>query len=647
MRKSIAIMIMLLLSTLLATLCTTHSASASITITSADYTIGDFWAYEMTFSTGTGTMNQSYTHDETIIANGTTYDCCVFETRTIMHVSAGTSESMQTSYITKLDGRTVRAVTHTYGNYTTGNTESWSNTTYNPPISSFVFPMSNGSSWSYWSSYYSQSIVYSGGTYYYSNGSYVLGGSYVVEEEESVIVPAGTFDCLRLREANGTYYWMSPVTHAFVKYNNPTYGTSYVLTSYRYAKGNSGTGNDTNNPPVVNEYAPSSGITNEDVPFQVDLTQIFSDPDGDALSYTYISSNCSISIFSGLAVITPSADYNGNINITFSARDAYASAFFNYTLTVRPVNDAPRMTGVLAIPPFDENTEQTYNLAEHFYDVDGDMLSYTITCVHAIATVTDGIATFTPMQNWHGIETIVINVSDGNGGVLETTTNITVNHVNNAPIVTSQFSDVELHVNCTTTIELAQHFTDVDGDALTYATSPRPTNIDVTIAQNGSATLTPHAGWYGIENITFVASDGLENASALLRITVLAPGQNGMDNHAPANVVITSPIKSKFNVGEEVLFSGIATDEDNDTLTYIWRADGTEFGRGRIVTHSDLSKGTHNITLRVTDGKADAQISITIYVVQKGAEQMPLALMLACIIAFALVVIIIVMKRKK
>ncbi|MBI4145197.1 PGF-pre-PGF domain-containing protein [Candidatus Woesearchaeota archaeon] len=56
------------------------------------------------------------------------------------------------------------------------------------------------------------------------------------------------------------------------------------------------------------------------------------------------------------------------------------------------------------------------------------------------------------------------------------------------------------------TIDLAQHFTDPDGDKLTYTYTPID-NIIVTISGN-MATLAPKKDWHGDATITFTANDG-------------------------------------------------------------------------------------------------------------------------------------------
>ncbi|MCT4704672.1 Ig-like domain-containing protein, partial [Enterobacteriaceae bacterium H16N7] len=105
------------------------------------------------------------------------------------------------------------------------------------------------------------------------------------------------------------------------------------------------------------------------------------------------------------------------------------------TVNVTPVNDAP-------VPTDPGLPGQTFNPATGNYaattaedvpftgqvtatDADGDTLGYTITTQPAHGTVTlnatTGAYTYTPTADYNGTDSFVVQVSDGNGGVVQST----------------------------------------------------------------------------------------------------------------------------------------------------------------------------------------------------------------------------------
>ncbi len=88
----------------------------------------------------------------------------------------------------------------------------------------------------------------------------------------------------------------------------------------------------------------------------------------------------------------------------------------------------------------------------------------------------------------------------------------------------------------------------------------------------------------------------------------------------PPTVTITSPADgSTFNAGDPIAFQGSATDPEDGALTgssLVWTSsiDG-QIGTGESFTRSDLSVGTHTITLTATDSQgATAAVNVTIVV---------------------------------
>lgn len=120
----------------------------------------------------------------------------------------------------------------------------------------------------------------------------------------------------------------------------------------------------------------------------------------------------------------------------------------------------------------------------------------------------------------------------------------------------------------------------------------------------------------GAHDITLVATDSQGNTDSD-QITIF------MGSTAP-RVSITQPVNAtRFELGERIIFEGDATDvEDGDipqtSLTWTSNRDG-EIGRGGSVTTSELSEGTHQVTLTAIDSLGTTgQASVTVYVGQAG-----------------------------
>lgn len=120
----------------------------------------------------------------------------------------------------------------------------------------------------------------------------------------------------------------------------------------------------------------------------------------------------------------------------------------------------------------------------------------------------------------------------------------------------------------------------------------------------------------GTHSIRLVASDpqGLAD-TASVTVTVEANGQPSVTIDQPAD-------GAAFDEGESVTFQGSATDPEDGTLTgndLTWSSDlDGDLGTGEQVTRSDLSPGSHTITLTATDGR-NASTSTSIALDIEGA----------------------------
>jgi len=104
----------------------------------------------------------------------------------------------------------------------------------------------------------------------------------------------------------------------------------------------------------------------------------------------------------------------------------------------------------------------------------------------------------------------------------------------------------------------------------------------------------------------------------LLAALTIFPGCGGTApavNHSPTIIIITAD-SSSIDINQSNTITCIATDQDGDTLTYIWTKNGgTITGTGSTITWTaPATTGNYTITCTVSDGKSiDIQIiSITV-----------------------------------
>ncbi|EPI4820968.1 tandem-95 repeat protein, partial [Vibrio alginolyticus] len=224
----------------------------------------------------------------------------------------------------------------------------------------------------------------------------------------------------------------------------------------------------------------------------------------------------------GSVTYTPNDNYHGTDSFTYIVTSGGVSESTTVNVDVTPVNDAPVATNDTAIT--DEDTPVTIDVLPNDTDIDGDTLSIQSASVpeaQGKVEIVDGKLVFTPAENFHGDAEITYTVTDG---VLtdQATVNVTVNAVNDAPVVESNIADQTLAEDFTPySIDLNTAFSDVDNadGELTFSVSGN-SNVNVSI-ENGIATISPTADWNGSENLTFTATDPSgESVSQTVNFTV-------------------------------------------------------------------------------------------------------------------------------
>ena len=139
-----------------------------------------------------------------------------------------------------------------------------------------------------------------------------------------------------------------------------------------------GTGpSDDNQAPAAMGSIPAQTVTAGEV-VSLDVASYFSDPDGDALTYSASTSNPAVAspTVSG-STLTIAGVSDGSAAVTVTATDPGGlTATHNVSVTVERPNTAPTVSGTISAQVVEAGEEVSLNLADYFSDPDGDALTF-------------------------------------------------------------------------------------------------------------------------------------------------------------------------------------------------------------------------------------------------------------------------------
>ena len=375
--------------------------------------------------------------------------------------------------------------------------------------------------------------------------------------------------------------------------------------------------NPVNDQPVGPTLPNQSGVDAQGG-VSIPLGGLFSDVDGDTLSYaaTGLPAGLSINATTGLisgAIDRSASQINGGVYaVTVTVSDGKGGSVdktFLYTVT----NPGP--TAVNDVATTAEDTPVTISVLTNDSDPDADPLTV-LSANAANGTVVinvNGTITYTPALNFNGTDTITYTITDGQGGTSIATVTVTVTPVNDAPVVSpiAPQNDVDAGV---VSVAVAANFSDVDGDTLTYAATGLPAGLSIN-ATTGviSGTMDKNASQPngGIYSVTVTASDGKGGTvSSTFIWTVTNPGPVAVNDTASTNE--DTPVSVAILTND--------SDPDGDTLTVSTAsaANGTVVinANGTITyTPNANFNGTDTITYTISDGNGGtAQATVTVTV---------------------------------
>ncbi len=354
-----------------------------------------------------------------------------------------------------------------------------------------------------------------------------------------------------------------------------------------------------------------------------DLLAGFSDVDS-VLSVTGLtaSNGTAVQNMDGSWTITPTANFNGPVTLSYTVTDGTLSVAGSQSYTVNAVNDAPTGSATAVLAAGTEDTGYTVSAADllaGFSDVDSVLSVTGLTASNGTAVQNmDGSWTITPTANFNGPVTLSYTVTDGALTVAGTQC-YTVNAVNDAPtgsataVLAAGTEDTGYTVSAA---DLLAGFSDVD--SVLSVTGLTASNGTAVQNMDGSWTITPTANFNGPVTLSYTVTDGALTVAGTQSYTVNAV------NDAPTGIVLGRSTLAEV-VGNGHLigrFTSVDADAgDTSTFTLLDSAGGRFVIVGNQLQVADRTlidfevASSHQVTVRVTDSSGlsvDQTFTITV-----------------------------------
>ncbi len=350
----------------------------------------------------------------------------------------------------------------------------------------------------------------------------------------------------------------------------------------------------------------------------VSVSSKFSDPNGDALTYSATSDETSVATVrvSG-STVTVRSGVKGTATITVTAEDTDdATGTQDFDVTV--INRIPQPQGDISKMTFyrGQATKST-DVSDNFRDPDNDALTFTATSSDSsVATVSVSGSDVEVDPGVLGSARVTVTATDTDDA--SNRHGFAVEVVNRRPVVSQSIPDRSLNKNSSYSFNVSRHFSDPDGDQMTFSAGSSNTNI-VTASVTGSTATIESEDDGGDATVTVTATDAL-SASVSTDFTVTVRNKSPQ---AQGSIDAVTLYKNRHT--QDVIVSGKFTDPDGDALTYSASSSNTAVATasvsGGTVTITSGNSGSATITVKAEDiDKASATQSISVSVMNRAPE---------------------------
>ncbi len=397
-----------------------------------------------------------------------------------------------------------------------------------------------------------------------------------------------------------------------------------------------------NRPPVL-VTAISDQSLEVDQAINLAISDNFSDPDGDPLSYrATLSNNTSLPSWlqfnNGRFTGTSTTAVTNTVKVTADdGKGGTKSTLFVISIeepeVVTPANQPPV---VQAIPDQEVTVGDAYryDATNNFSDPDGDPLQFRATLANntplpSWLSFNNGIFTGTPADNNRATLSIRVAANDADGETIsdEFTINVVARPVVNQPPVAQAIPDQEVTAGDNFRFMASSSFSDPDGDPLQY--SAALSNDD------------PLPTWLTFSNGAFT---GIPSNNDVANLSIKVTAQDGKGEQISSNFnllvkekpVVNQPPTLAADIPDQDIYSGDAlnlsilsnfNDPDGDPLSYTATLadtsplpDWLSFSNGTFTgTPGDDNEGSITVQVTATDNKGlNASSMFKINIIKKA-----------------------------
>lgn len=301
-----------------------------------------------------------------------------------------------------------------------------------------------------------------------------------------------------------------------------------------------------NDPPEVAVPLGTVTMLEDEANRTIDLNAFFTDPDiaiaGDSLTYSIVSNSVTTLVTPTISgrnlTLALAADRNGQSVIVVQAQDEGGSTTRGtLTLTVTPVNDAPRLGAPLPTQNVNKNATIPGIVLSptYFFDPDtaagGDSLTFAVTSntnpLLVTPTIINGVLQLTLLPNQFGSAIVTISATDSSGLSVSSTLTLNVNNVNVPPEGQSDSYRVAQRETLSVTADngVLANDSDPEGAALTAILVTGPQHAaQFNLNASGSFTYRHDGQSRATDTFTYRASDGQGNSDVItVTITIDPP----------------------------------------------------------------------------------------------------------------------------
>jgi hypothetical protein len=224
-----------------------------------------------------------------------------------------------------------------------------------------------------------------------------------------------------------------------------------------------------------------------------DQTFACTDAENDPLTFTIVSiaSHGNASVVDDAAHYVPLTGYIGADQFTFKASDGVQdSNIATANITVTSDNVAPQITegSSVTVTMSEDQLPTAFELDLHASDANAeDTLTWSLASLpaHGTAAATGTgsslSVSYTPNANYHGADSFVVQVADGFGGVDNITVDVTIEAVNDAPVMTP-VGNKTVQQGKTISFSVIAQDVDLPGDGLTFSLIGAPDGASINSA---------------------------------------------------------------------------------------------------------------------------------------------------------------------